>query len=169
MTWKSYNNPLYDDIQDPDDWTQGLCCIFANALRERFDLPMRALVVESMHDGSELLVHAFAQLPDGRIVDALGVRSHAAMMQAYQDHTQQYWRIAACFTHAPYDTAAIKVHTRDVALDDLWDLNPEDHEATNAAHAFIDRQPRRFKALLDMEKARCASHVLTTSASNKPF
>lgn len=132
MAYKSYSNPLYD-VVEPGEWTSGLCCLFANALRERFDLPMRAILVRSLRDASQTLIHAFGSLPEGLAVDARGVRTEADMMAGYGDYTERDWREL----HGAYPDEEIEVVIDAITLDELWDLNPEDHEATNAAHAYI--------------------------------
>ena len=139
MAYKAYSNPLYE-VVGADEWTNGLCCLFANALRERFELPMRAILVRSRQDGSQTLVHAFGSLPEGRAVDARGVRSEAEMMAGYDDYTESDWREL----HGAYPGEEIDVIIDGVTLEELWDLNPEDHEATNAAHAYIEGRPELF-------------------------
>jgi len=139
MPFKDYTNPLYEEV-DPDAWTNGLCCLFANALRERFGLPMHALLVRSKQDGSKTLVHAFAVLPDGRMVDALGVRSQDNLWADYADYSDRNWREL----HCAQPGEELEVVIEGVTLGHLWALNPEDHEATNAAHVFIEQHPDRF-------------------------
>lgn len=140
--FKEYSNPLYESVE-PEDWTSGLCCLFANALHERFDLPMRALLVRSKHDGSKTLVHAFGALPGNQMVDALGIRSEADLMTAYGDYSERDWRVLhGALPHEEFD-----VVIEDVTLGNLWALNPEDHEATNAAHAYIVSRPDLFGSL----------------------
>lgn len=156
--WKDYSNPLYDVVENPQDWVAGLCCIFANALRERFDLPMQAIMVQSDFDGSLTLVHAFGCMPDDRKVDARGFHSEAEIFALYEDYTEADWRGVACLKPGePY-----RVVIRDVQLDDLWDLNPEDHEATNAAHRFIDEHRERFAELHALHENRTASKLFVS-------
>lgn len=140
--FKDYTNPLYEEV-DPEDWTSGLCCLFANALRERFSLPMRAVLVRSRQDGSKTLVHAFGALPCGQVVDALGIRSEAVLMAAYEGYSDGDWRAL----HCARPDEDIDVVIEEVTLGHLWALNPEDHEATNAAHAYIESRPDLFGEL----------------------
>jgi hypothetical protein len=140
--FKDYTNPLYESVE-PEDWTSGLCCLFANALRERFNVPMRAVLVRSRQDGSKTLVHAFGALSGGQVVDALGIRSEVELMSAYDDYSDRDWRAL----HGDRPDEDIDVVIEDVTLGHLWALNPEDHEATNAAHAYIESRPDLFGAL----------------------
>lgn len=147
MAFKEYSNPLYEDVAD-GDWLAGYCCIFANALRERFGLTIRALMVQSVADGAETLVHAFCVMGGGSMVDAHGVRPEAMVWQDYGHFTESDWRKIAC---CPDDE--IKLFVRDVSLEELWELNPEDHEATNAAHEYIEAHAEKFRSLLPAMKA----------------
>lgn len=141
--FKDYSNPLYETVE-PEDWTSGLCCLFANALRERFNLPMRAVLVRSRQDGSKTLVHAFGVLSGGQAVDALGIRGEVELMVAYADYSDRDWRAL----HCARPEEDIDVVIEDVTLGHLWALNPEDHEATNAAHAYIESRPDLFGSLV---------------------
>lgn len=145
MTFKNYSNPLYDVVEDPDAWTQGLCCIFANALLERFGLPMKALLVKSDMDGTCTLVHAFGVLPSGDIVDARGIRTEQHLRDVdYADYSDRMWEEL----HGARPDETVQVVIEPVTLGRLWALNPEDHEATNAAHLFIEQNPELFQQLL---------------------
>jgi hypothetical protein len=144
MTFKNYSNPLYDVVENPDDWTQGLCCIFAYALQERFGLPMKALLVKSTEDETDTLVHAFGVLPNGDIVDALGIRPEGHLLEVnYADYSERTWREL----HGAKPGETIQIVIEPVTLGQLWALNPEDHEATNAAHLYIEQHPELFSAL----------------------
>jgi hypothetical protein len=144
MAFKDYSNPLYDLVENDDDWTSGLCCIFANVLRERYGVPMRAIIIHSPGNGHKTLVHAFGALPDGEMVDAKGVRTEAELLsEDYTDFTDRFWREL----HGADRDEAIAVGIEDVTLGRLELLNPEDHEATNAAHDYIARNPDLFAAL----------------------
>lgn len=140
--FKAYSNPLYESVA-PEDWTAGLCCLFANALQERFGLSMRALLVRSRGDSAKTLVHAFGALPDGQVVDALGIRSETELRAQYDDYSDRDWREL----HCAQPGEDIDVVIEDVTLSHLWALNPEDHEATNAAHAYIVSRPDLFGVL----------------------
>ncbi|HDR9103421.1 TPA: hypothetical protein QDB04_000141 [Burkholderia vietnamiensis] len=142
MPFKEYSNPLYESVK-PEDWTSGLCCLFANALRERFNMPMRALLVRSRLDGSKTLVHTFGVLPGSQVVDALGIRTEAELRAEYDDYTERDWRELHCARPGE----ELDVVFEDVTLGHLWSLNPEDHEATNAAHEYIDSRPDLFGSL----------------------
>jgi hypothetical protein len=142
MTFKEYSNPLYDVVDNEESWTSGLCCIFANALRERYEIPMRAVLIKSQRDGCKTLVHAFGALPGGRIVDALGVRNEDQLLsEDYADFSDKDWRDLHCAR--PGEKLDIVIE--DVTLGHLWSLNPEDHEATNAAHEYIEAHPELFQ------------------------
>ena len=141
--FKAYSNPLYENVA-PEDWTNGLCCLFANALQERFGLPMRALMVRSRGDGAKTLVHAFGALSDGQVVDALGIRPEAALRAEYDEFSERDWREL----HCAQPGEEIEIVIEDVTLGHLWALNPEDHEATNAAHTYIVARPDLFGTLL---------------------
>lgn len=142
--FKAYSNPLYETVED-EDWTSGLCCIFANALQERFGLPMRALMVRSTETESKTLVHAFGVLPNGHVIDAMGVRPQATLREQYADYSDRDWRELHCAEPGEI----LEIIFEDVTLGHLWSLNPEDHEATNAAHAYIDSRPDLFGVLLE--------------------
>lgn len=144
MTFKNYSNPLYDIVENPKDWTQGLCCLFANALRERFGLPMKALLIKA-DDGTCTLVHAFGTLPNSDVVDALGIRPEAQLLEVdYADYSDRTWREL----HGASPGETVQVVVEPVTLGQLWALNPEDHEATNAAHLYIEQHPELFQPLL---------------------
>jgi hypothetical protein len=145
MPFKDYTNPLYDVVEDESDWLNGLCCIFANALVERFSLPLKALVVRSKGDGCETLVHAFASLPEGRIVDARGIRREQQLLdEDYVDVSEREWRSL----HCARPDEDIEICIVPVTVGNLWALNPEDLDATNAAHAHIEQHPERFGELI---------------------
>lgn len=142
VPFKAYSNPLYENV-DPEAWTSGLCCLFANALQERFGLPMRALMVRSTEGGAKTLVHAFGALPGDQVVDALGIRAETALHAQYDDFSERDWRELHCARPGE----KIEIVIEEVTLGHLWALNPEDHEATNAAHAYIAARPDLFDAL----------------------
>ncbi len=139
-----------------DAWTSGLCCVFANALRERFDLQMRALMVRAHSDDFETLVHAYVALPDGRAVDALGVCAEAEIRSRYDGWSDADWRSVACLSSPEDQATGYSVECRDVDLSELWDLNPEDHEDTAAALAYVDENPERFADLHQLKLDRAA-------------
>lgn len=143
MPFKEYSNPLYDVVAD-EDWTSGLCCIFANALRERFNMDMRALLIKSKHDGSKTLVHAFGVTGDGRMIDARGAQPETSIWEDYSHFRPQDWHAL----HGAEKDEAIDLVIEDVTLGHLWALNPEDHEATNAAHQYIENHPELFGEFL---------------------
>lgn len=145
MAFKDYTNPLYDVVDDEQAWTNGLCAIFAHALVERLGLPLKAVVVRSAQDRTNMtLVHAFGVLPEGRVVDARGIRPEAGLLEAdYADFSEQDWRAI----HCAQPGEAIEVVIVPVSVEELWDLNPEDLDATNAAHEYIERHPELFKGL----------------------
>ena len=68
-----------EDYGDPDyvkwaqrEFTEGGCLEFAAAIHERHGWPLRVAV----KDGTDHLNHAWVVRPDGRAVDALGMREH---------------------------------------------------------------------------------------------
>lgn len=143
MPFKEYINPLYENVPD-SDWTSGLCCIFANSLQERFNIPLRAILVKSVDSGLVTLVHAFGSLHDGRIVDALGIRHENTLLaHDYKEFSERTWRDL----HGDDEGEPIMVVIEDVTLPQLWALNPEDLDATNAAHVYIQAHPELFGEL----------------------
>lgn len=141
--FKAYGNPLYDVVEDEADWLNGLCCLFAHALVERFNLPLKALLVRSVGDrDNKTLVHAFGVLPDGRFVDARGVMAEAELRAVYEGFTQKDWRQLHCA--GPDEEVELAIEP--VTVGHLWALNPEDIDATNAAHQHLARHPDRFAA-----------------------
>lgn len=136
MTYKDYPaNPLYDEVPDAY-WTEGYCAIFAFALHERFGLSMRAMIAKST-DGEETMIHTVGVMPDGRLVDAKGLRS--ANDFGYEGWTPEEF---AATVFRPVEQ--VRVEFEEVDLERLLELSPEDVEATNAAHAFIDKHPELF-------------------------
>lgn len=134
------HNQLYDQIDDAA-WNKGYCCIFAYALQERYGLSMNAVIERRIRDGDEWLIHCFAAAGE-LAIDADGIRARDQMLAE--------WATARC-----YDPGEeVEVVVREVSLDELWDLNPEDIGATQAAHRFLDARPH-----LDRQIARLASAV----------
>lgn len=128
-------------LNEPETgWQDGGCCVFANALRERFDLPLAALLVRE-RDGFESLLHAFVRLPDGRVADSAGVRDEAELVATYRARGDEALRAV---TLAKGD---IELVVREITLDELDELNPETLCATQGAHDFIKAQFKRFTAL----------------------
>lgn len=62
------------DLSADRDWA-GLCCIIASATARLTGLPMQGAFEVLTSGGPGFLCHAFCRLPDGRIVDAHGIRS----------------------------------------------------------------------------------------------
>lgn len=145
MAYKDYTNPLYDVVEDEQAWTSGLCAIFANALVERHGLSLRALVVRSRNEPNIItLVHAFGALPGGCIVDARGIRPEAGLLEVdYAELTTQDWRDI----HCAQPGEDIEVIIVPISVEELWELNPEDLDATNAAHQYIENHPDLFGSL----------------------
>ncbi len=142
--FKDYTNPHYDVVADEASWLNGLCAIFAHALEERFRLPLKALVVRSKDGHFVTLVHAFGSLPDARIVDSRGIRNEASLLdEDYADVSERQWREL----HGANPDEEIEVAIVSTTVAELWALNPEDLEATNAAHHHIDLHPDRFAEL----------------------
>lgn len=59
-------------LPKPEDWTHGLCTVFACALQERFGFPMYAMVEEAESDGHQTVVHAFCLVGD-KALDGDGI------------------------------------------------------------------------------------------------
>lgn len=91
---------------------------------------------------NKTLVHAFGALPDGRFVDARGVMSEAEMREGYEDYAQKDWQQLHCAR--PGEEMELVIE--DVTVGHLWALNPEDIDATNAAHLHMAEHADRFEA-----------------------
>lgn len=77
-------------LPKPEDWTAGLCTVFACALQERFKLPMYALVEEAESDQHQTVVHAFCMLGD-KAVDGNGVREIPTAGDFVEDGQSLYY------------------------------------------------------------------------------
>lgn len=129
-------------MSNQDDWKNGLCCVFAYALHERYDLPMKALVVREA-DGFDSLLHALVSSPGGTLIDASGP------LGSSDDLVAQY---KARFSEEDLRSitlasGSIEILVRDVTLDELEEMNPEDITDTREAHRFIDENPSLFVGL----------------------
>lgn len=127
-------------MKNQDDWQNGLCCVFAYALHQRFGLPMKALVVREA-DGFDSLLHALAITQDGMLIDASGPLGNS------DDLVAQY---KARFTEdeirsITLASGPIEMLVRDVTLDELEEMNPEDISDTLEAHRFIDEHRSLFE------------------------
>lgn len=137
MAFKEYSpNPLYQNVPD-ELWTSGYCAIFANALRERYGVSMRAMVVKSS-DGEETMVHTVGVLQDGRYVDGEGVKDSFG----YENWTSE--KLSSLVFRPANET---RVVFEDVDVARLYELSPEDIEDTNAAHEYIDNHPGLFRIM----------------------
>jgi hypothetical protein len=83
-------------------------------------------------------------MPDGRLVDADGIRS--ANDFGYDEWTPEEF---AATVFRPVEQ--VRVEFENVNLARLFELTPEDVEATNAAHDYIERHPELFGELLRTE------------------
>lgn len=139
------------DYGEENIWTNGLCCVLANALRERFDLPMGAYVIRSHFDDRKIIVHAFGRMPDGRIVDGEGIRSEQEMLSVWDDVTEDQWRETAGLDLGGYANHGLSLEYMNVELGHLWLMSPEDVDDTSRAHEFIDSNPDLFGALFSLK------------------
>lgn len=129
-------------MNNQDDWKNGLCCIFAYALHQRFGLPMKALVVREA-DGFDSLLHALVSSPDGTLIDASGPLGDSDNLVAqYKARLSEDEMRSITLASGP-----IEILVRDVTLDDLEEMNPEDITNTLEAHRFIDENPSLFVGL----------------------
>lgn len=64
--------------EDIKNYTEGLCCFFALALRDAFNIRINAIVETCKSDGHRNLVHAFC-VTDSYEVDAKGIHPKGKM------------------------------------------------------------------------------------------
>ena len=128
-----YRNPDYENVPD-DWWSCGYCSIFANALRERFGLPIYAIVEEAVKDGDQTLVHAVG-LKGGLAYDAGGARPIAEVMNAYEPGIY-------------YPNEESRIRLLKMSLRRLDEIHDVDLRATYEAHRYIERHPQLFKSLV---------------------
>ena len=123
---------MYDEVPD-DWWTTGLCSLFANALRERFRLPIYAVLERADKDGDETLIHAVV-VKDNIAYDADGATPVTTLIAEYKPGFY-------------YPDEPSSIVFKRISLKRLSDLHIEDVRDTRAALAFIDRHPERFAIL----------------------
>jgi hypothetical protein len=66
-----------------ESYLHGQCHLFAVALHKVTGLPLRAAVGWSDDIDGEVLVHAWVETPEGRVVDAAGFRSYEDVLETY--------------------------------------------------------------------------------------
>jgi len=66
-------------------YLHGRCHVFAIAMSELSGLPMRAVVTFNDDLDRFCLVHAWVEWPDGRALDAAGLRDVEEMLEDYDD------------------------------------------------------------------------------------
>lgn len=128
----SYRNPDYENVPD-DWWSCGYCSIFANALREKFGLPIYAIVEEAVKDKDKTLVHAFG-LKGNMAYDSNGARPVNEVLSDYEP---------GIF----YPNEESRIRLIKMSLNRLDKLHDVDIHATYAAHRYIDRHPQLFAGL----------------------
>ena len=145
MTFKEYTNPLYDKVENEDDWVSGLCCIMAHALQEKFDYPMYAVMIEC--NRSLTLIHAVVQLPNGIYLDAQAEKTADELWESFGEWSEKNWRDLGGFHETGYADQPLIKDIRPISLAQMWLLSPEDLDATNAAHDYINAHPEIFASL----------------------